>query len=187
MPGANWRHPLGPESDINGKRDYPVVHIAYEDAEAYAKWAGKRLPTETEWGFAARGGLAGKPFVWGDKFKPNGRWMANLYQGPSRIKTPVRMDTSASRQYAPNGYGLYEMAGNLWRWTSDWYRPDYYQHCAPAKSVARNPQGPESSFDPDEPNQRMKVHRGRSFLCTERYCSCYVLGGTGQRRGEHWH
>jgi formylglycine-generating enzyme len=81
MPGANWRHPLGPESDTNGKRDYPVVHIAYEDAEAYAKWAGKRLPTETEWGFAARGGLAGKPFVWGDKFKPNGRWMANLYQG----------------------------------------------------------------------------------------------------------
>ena len=183
VPGANWRHPLGPDSDIKGKEDYPVVQIAYEDAQAYAKWAGKRLPTESEWEFAARGGMAGEPFVWGDEFCPSGKWMANTHQG----RFPVR-DTGADgfvgiapvAQYAPNKYGLYDMAGNVWQWTSDWYRPDYYQKLVAAGGVARNPQGPDSSFDPSEPDQPKKVHRGGSFLCTDQYCSRYIVGTRGK-------
>jgi formylglycine-generating enzyme len=182
IPGANWRHPLGPGTSIKGKANYPVVQIAYEDAQAYAKWAGKRLPTEAEWEFAARGGLAGKPFVWGDDFRPNGKWMANTHQGnfPNH-------DTGADgfpgiapvAQFPPNGYGLYDMAGNVWQWTSDWYRPDYYKQLA-AGGVARNPKGPESSFDPAEPTQPKKAHRGGSFLCTDQYCSRYIVGTRGK-------
>ena len=146
--GANWRHPLGPESDIKGKEKYPVVHIAYPDAEAYAKWAGKRLPTEAEFEFAARGGLAGKTYVWGDEFRPNGKWMANTYQGKfpvrrSRAKT-ASPASRPSRNFPPNGYGLYDMAGNVWQWCSDWYRPDYYAELAKAGDLTVNPQGPES-------------------------------------------
>ena len=142
--GANWRHPLGPGSDIKGKDDYPVVQVAYEDAQAYAKWAGKRLPTEAEWEFAARGGLAGKPFVWGDQFRPNGKWMANTHQGhfPNHdTGEDGHVGIAAVAQYPPNGYGLYDMAGNVWQWTSDWYRPDYYQQLVAAGGVARNPPG----------------------------------------------
>ena len=181
--GANWRHPLGPSSDIKGKANYPVVHIAYEDAQAYAKWAGKRLPTEAEWEFAARGGLAGKPFVWGDEFRPNGKWMANTYQGHFP-NTDTGEDGYAGiapvAQYQPNPYGLYDMAGNAWQWTSDWYRPDYYQQLAAAGRVARNPQGPDASFDPDDSNQPKKVQRGGSFLCTDQYCSRYIVGTRGK-------
>jgi sulfatase modifying factor 1 len=183
VPGANWRHPLGPASDIKGKDDYPVVHIAYEDAEAYAKWAGKRLPTEAEWEFAARGGLAGKPFVWGEQFRPNGKWMANIYQGhfPNHdTGDDGYVGISPVAQYPPNGYGLYDMAGNVWQWTSDWYRPDYYQQLAATDAIARNPQGPDTSFDPDEPSERKKVHRGGSFLCTDQYCSRYIVGTRGK-------
>lgn len=183
VPGANWRHPLGPESDIKGKDDYPVVQIAYADAQAYAKWAGKRLPTEAEWEFAARGGVAGKLFVWGNNFHPGGKWMANTHQGhfPDH-------DTGADgyagiapvAKYPPNQYGLYDMAGNVWQWTSDWYRPDYYQQLAAAGGVARNPQGPDSSYDPSEPGDQKKVHRGGSFLCTDQYCSRYIVGTRGK-------
>jgi len=183
VPGANWRHPSGPKSDIQGKENYPVVQIAYEDALAYAKWAGKRLPTESEWEFAARGGAAGKPYVWGDEFRPNGRWMANTHQG----QFPVE-DTGADgyigiapvAQYSPNGYGLYDMAGNVWQWTSDWYRPDYYQQIANAGRIARNPQGPATSYDPQEPRENKKVQRGGSFLCTDQYCSRYMVGTRGK-------
>jgi formylglycine-generating enzyme len=181
--GANWRHPTGPLSSIGAKENYPVVQIAYADAEAYAKWAHKRLPTEAEWEFAARGGLSGKQFVWGEKFRPDGKWMANTYQG----HFPVR-DTGGDgfvglapvAQFAPNGYGLYDMAGNVWQWTSDWYRADYYAQLTSAGGVARNPQGPESPFDPAEPSDKKKVHRGGSFLCTDQYCSRYMVGTRGK-------
>ncbi len=181
--GANWRHPTGPKSNIIGKENYPVVQIAYEDAQAYAKWAGKRLPTEAEWEFAARGGLAGKPFVWGSQFRPNGKWMANTFQGnfPNHDSgADGHIGIAAVAQYPANGYGLYDMAGNVWQWTSDWYRPDYYQQLAAAGGVARNPTGPASSYDPDEPTEPKKVHRGGSFLCTDQYCSRYIVGTRGK-------
>ena len=181
-PGADWRHPLGPTSDIKGKDNYPVVHIAYEDAEAYARWAGKQLPTEAEWEFAARGGLSGEPFVWGNQFRPNDKWMANTHQGHFPDHDTAE-DGSAGvmpvAQFPPNGYGLYDMAGNVWQWTSDWYRPDYYATLATA-GVAHNPRGPDSPFDPSEPGQPKRVHRGGSFLCTDQYCSRYMVGTRGK-------
>ncbi|MFY9938691.1 MAG: formylglycine-generating enzyme family protein [Silvibacterium sp.] len=183
VPGANWRHPYGPQSYIKGKDKYPVVHVAYEDVLAYAKWAGKRLPTEAEWEFAARGGLTGKPFVWGDEFRPNGKWMANTHQGHFPDKdTGVDgyVGIAPVAQFPANGYGLYDMAGNVWQWTSDWYRPDYYAQLAGQGGVARNPQGPDTSFDPSEPNQPKKVHRGGSYLCTDQYCSRYMVGTRGK-------
>jgi formylglycine-generating enzyme len=180
--GANWRHPLGPSSSIVGKGNYPVVHIAYEDAMAYAKWVGKRLPTEAEWEFAARGGVAGKTYIWGDEFRPDGKWMANTHQGHFPDKDAGLdgyIGIAPVAKFPPNGYGLYDMAGNVWQWTSDWYRPDYYQQLK-AKGVARNPQGPESAFDPAEPNHAKKVQRGGSFLCTDQYCSRYMVGTRGK-------
>ena len=183
LKGANWRHPSGPKSSILAKGNYPVVQIAYEDAVAYAKWAGKRLPTEAEWEFAARGGLAGKPFVWGDEFRPNGKWMANTHQGHFP-NTDTGEDgfigISPVAHYPPNPYGLYDMAGNVWQWTSDWYRPDYYRQLASVGGVARNPPGPNTPFDPGEPGEAKKVHRGGSFLCTDQYCSRYIVGTRGK-------
>jgi sulfatase modifying factor 1 len=181
--GASWRHPTGPSSSIVGRGNYPVVQIAYPDAEAYAKWAHKRLPTEAEWEFAARGGLAGKLYDWGDDFKPQGKWMANTHQGhfpDTDSGTDGYVGLAPVAMFPPNGYGLYDMAGNVWQWTSDWYRPDYYSHLAQAGGVARNPAGPESSLDPAEPGQPKKVHRGGSFLCTDQYCSRYMVGTRGK-------
>jgi formylglycine-generating enzyme required for sulfatase activity len=181
--GANWRHPTGPASTVKGKDGDPVVQIAYEDAAAYAKWAGKRLPTEAEFEFAARGGLTGKPYVWGDEFRPEGHWMANTHQGHFPDKDTGDdgyVGIAPVARFPPNGYGLYDMAGNVWEWTSDWYRSDYYQQLAAAGSVARNPQGPESPLDPAEPGQAKKAQRGGSFLCTSQYCSRYVVGTRGK-------
>jgi sulfatase modifying factor 1 len=181
--GADWRHPTGPHSSIQGKADYPVVQVAYADAVAYAKWAGKRLPTEAEWEFAARGGLTGKPFVWGDEFRPKGKWMANTYQGTFPYKDTGEdkyIGVTGAGRFPPNGYGLFDMAGNVWQWTSDWYRPDYYQQLVSAGGVARNPKGPANPYDPAEPNERKKTHRGGSFLCTDQYCSRYMVGTRGK-------
>lgn len=181
--GANWRHPLGPQSSIKGKEDFPVVHIAYEDAQAYALWAGKRLPTEAEWEFAARGGLSGQLYPWGNEFRLQGRWMTNSHQGsfPNRdVASDSYAGIAPAAKFPANGYGLYDVGGNVWEWTSDWYRPDYYAQLAASGVIARNPAGPADSFDPDEPGVKKRVHRGGSFLCTQQYCSRYMVGTRGK-------
>ena len=181
--GANWRHPEGPNSNLKGREKFPVVQVAYPDALAYAKWAGKRLPSEAEWEFAARGGLAGQLYPWGNEFRPNGKWMANTFQGHFPEKNTGDdgyTGIAPVAQFPANGYGLYDMAGNVWQWTTDWYRPDYYQQLAASGSVARNPRGPDAPYDPEEPGEKKKVHRGGSFLCTDQYCSRYVVGTRGK-------
>jgi formylglycine-generating enzyme required for sulfatase activity len=180
--GASWRHPAGPGSDLRGREDHPVVHVAYQDAEAYARWAAKRLPTEAEWEFAARGGLTGRSYPWGDELQPGGRFMANTFDGRfphSDAAADGFAGLAPVARFPPNAYGLYDMAGNAWEWTSDWYRPDAYQPLA-ASGLARNPRGPDTPYDPQEPGQRKRVHRGGSFLCTEDYCSRYMLGTRGK-------
>ena len=180
VPGANWRHPEGPGSDIARRADHPVVHVCWDDAAAYAHWAGKRLPTEAEWERAARGGLVGKEFVWGDA-PPHGKTlatMANTFQGSFPDKN-TRDDgytrTSPVGAFPANGYGLYDMSGNVWEWCADWYRPDYYAH-----SPKADPQGPADSVDPDEPGIPKRVQRGGSFLCTDDYCGRFRPGGRGK-------
>jgi formylglycine-generating enzyme required for sulfatase activity len=183
QPGASWRHPEGPDSDLKGKGKYPVVHIAYGDASAYAKWAGKRLPTEAEWEFAARGGVAGRLYVWGDEFRPGGKFMANTFQGQFPFNDTGEdgfVGLAPVAQFPPDRYGLYDLAGNAWEWCSDWYRPDYYAQLAAAGTVTRNPQGPDSPFDPLEPGEKKRVHRGGSFLCTDQYCTRYMVGTRGK-------
>lgn len=181
--GADWRHPEGPKSSIKGREQHPVVQVAYPDAEAFCRWAGKRLPTEAEWEFAARGGLSGKAYPWGDDFMLGGKWMTNAFQGHFPNQNSQSDGYSASAPVASfpaNAYGLYDVAGNVWEWVSDWYRPDTYAQRAKAGGVARNPKGPSDSWDPDEPGQPKRVHRGGSFLCTEQYCSRYQVGTRGK-------
>ncbi|MGN6662031.1 MAG: formylglycine-generating enzyme family protein [Achromobacter mucicolens] len=183
VPGANWRHPEGPHSTIAGKDDHPVVQVSYEDAQAYAKWAGKRLATEAEWEFAARGGLAQATYTWGNELSPQGRAMANIWDTRQAQPFPVVKDekvkvgTTPVGSFSPNGYGLYDMAGNVWQWTSDWYRADAFRIQAQYRQPPQDPAGPANSFDPDEPGMPAsapkRVTRGGSFLCSDTYCISY--------------
>jgi sulfatase modifying factor 1 len=176
--GADWRHPRGPESSIEDLWDHPVVHVAFEDAEAYARWLGKELPTEAEWELAARGGLDDAEFVWGDELAPNGEWRANTWQGEFPWEN-TRDDgyewTAPVASFPPNGYGLHEMAGNVWEWTTDWYRSSH-EAGASACCAPSNPRGGklEDSFDPAQPIKiPRKVMKGGSYLCAPNYCRRY--------------
>ena len=175
VPGANWKHPEGPGSSIDGKDDHPVVQVSWDDAVAYARWAGKRLPTEAEWEFASRGGLAGKKYAWGDELQPAGKNLANTWQGHFP-ETNTDEDgfprTSPVKSFPANGFGLYDMIGNVWEWCSDWYRPDTYRLDA-SSTVVQDPTGPEKSYDPAEPYQPKRVTRGGSFLCSANFCTNY--------------
>jgi formylglycine-generating enzyme required for sulfatase activity len=183
VPGTRWDRPEGPDTDVATRDRHPVTHIAFEDATAFAAWAGKDLPTEAEWEFAARGGLSGALYPWGNEFLRDGHFMANTHQGhfPNEdTHADAHAGVAPVATYPPNGYGLYDVAGNVWEWTSDWYRPDYYEDLAGAGGVADNPKGPDSSNDPSEPGVPKRVHRGGSFLCTEQYCSRYMVGTRGK-------
>jgi sulfatase modifying factor 1 len=173
--GANWRHPEGPTSNLDRREQHPVVQISWDDAMAYAKWAGKRLPTEAEWEFAARGGLEGKRYAWGDEFRPGGKIMANIWQGrfPNENKNEDGFERSApAKSFPPNGYGLYEMTGNVWEWCADWYDAKQHEKLA-ADCLCHNPPGPARSNNPREPHAQQRVTKGGSFLCAENYCLNY--------------
>ncbi|WP_374211353.1 MULTISPECIES: formylglycine-generating enzyme family protein [unclassified Streptomyces] len=159
--GADWRHPHGPLSAA--EPDHPVVHVAWDDAMAYCAWAGHRLPTEAEWEYAARGGLEGRRFAWGDELTPDGRWLCNIWQGRfpyANTGTDGWLATAPVRSYPPNGLGLYEVAGNVWEWCADWFAADYY-----ARSPSTDPKGPERG--------ERRVIRGGSYLCHHTYCHRY--------------
>jgi formylglycine-generating enzyme required for sulfatase activity len=178
--GADWRHPYGPDSSIEGKDNHPVVHVSYRDVQAYAEWAGLDLPTEAEWELAARGGLDGAIYAWGDQFNPDGQWMANTWQGEfpwKNLKLDGYEGTSPVGVYPANGYELYDMIGNVWEWTEDWYRPRHPDEPQKACCIPTNPRGADKteSYDPCQPDIDMprKVLKGGSHLCAPNYCRRY--------------
>jgi formylglycine-generating enzyme required for sulfatase activity len=172
--GASWRHPEGPGSDIARRQNHPVVHVSWHDAHAYAAWAGKRLPTEAEWEYAARGGLTGRRFAWGDELTPRGRWMCNIWQGTfptENTRDDGHLTTAPAKSFAPNGYGLSCMAGNVWEWCADWFAPDYYEH-----SPTDDPRGPDDGAQ--------RVMRGGSYLCHDSYCHRYRVAARSSNTPE---
>ena len=182
VPGADWRHPQGPASTLEGKSAHPVVQVSYLDALEFARWAGKRLPTEAEWEFAARGGLEQATYAWGETFAPGGQSMANVWEGRASRFPMVDRSTGSVPGTTPvgtfpaNGFGLRDMTGNAWQWVADWYRADWFATAA-QRGVSSNPRGPDSSYDPDDalapPDAPKRVTRGGSFLCNEDYCLSY--------------
>jgi formylglycine-generating enzyme required for sulfatase activity len=171
--GANWQHPEGPDSDIKNKDQHPVVQIAWEDAMVYCQWAKKRLPTEAEWEWAARGGKTGNIYPWGNEKVNEGAAKANYWQGLFPYQNTQKdgyFTTAPVKSYAPNGYGLYDMPGNVWEWCSDWFDFAYYQK---RQASQKNTVGPQKAFNPNMPYQQEKVVRGGSFLCNDDYCSGY--------------
>ncbi|MFT7536300.1 MAG: sulfatase modifying factor 1, partial [Hyphomicrobiaceae bacterium] len=176
VPNANWRQPEGAGSSILGREDHPVVHVSWRDTQAYAKWANKRLPSEAEWEFAARGGLDQKRYVWGEQQKIGGRWPANIWQGEfpqNNDQEDGFLTTCPVRTFEANALGIYGMSGNVWEWCQDWYHPRGY---GDPSLVAVDPCGPKISFDPDEPGMGKRVQRGGSFLCSDVYCLGYLPG-----------
>ena len=171
VPGANWKQPEGPDSNLEGRMDHPVVHVSWDDAKAYCIWKGHRLPTEAVWEYAARGGRVGEEYPWGNQRNPDGKWLNNIWQGEFPLQNEVTdgfRHTSPVKTFPPNDYGLYDLSGNVWEWCADWFQPDYYEH-----SPQRNPQGPPFGFDPLEPTIPKRVQRGGSFMCNENYCLGY--------------